>query len=146
MGFTPESAVEVLKFTTSNAEFPEYELPEEEAILSKPIFLATRFAANDMTLSSEFAGVDKIEIYFTANRLTNIRVYYSKSEWWRDHDEFRDTVIRKLGLPEQGKYWGGGRAGTLDDGRESYETLHITHAEDSRLRSLRVIRQSVAKK
>jgi len=121
--FTLESAVEVFKFTTSDSEVPERTLPEDESILSKPIFLHTVLTNDDSAMTSEFNGTDEVGIYFTGNSLTQIRVYYSDPQWWRDHDEFRDIVIKKLDLPENGKYGGGGRNQTLRDGTESYEVF-----------------------
>ncbi len=119
--FTPESAVEVFKFTTSDSEVPKHTLPEDESILGKPIFLSTVLTNEEAANPSDFKGIDEVGLYFTGNRLTQIRMYYSDPQWWKDHDEFRDTVIKKLALPENGKYAGGGRNQTLRDGTKSYE-------------------------
>lgn len=119
--FTLESAVEVFKFSTSDSEIPVHTLPEDESILRKPLFLHTVFTRDDAAKTLDFNGIDEVDIYFTGRSLTQIRVYYSDPQWWRDHDEFRDTVVKKLALPEQGKYGGGGRSQTLLDSTESYE-------------------------
>lgn len=119
--FSFESAVDVFKFMTSDSEIPERTLPENEAILRKPIFLHTVFANDDGAMQSEFEGTDEVELYFTGNIITGIKVDYSNPQWWRDHDEFRDIVVKKLALPEGGKYGGGGRRQTLRDGTASYE-------------------------
>jgi len=132
--FTLESAVEVFKFTTSDSEVPERTLPEDESILSKPIFLHTVLTNDDSAMTSEFNGTDEVGIYFTGNSLTQIRVYYSDPQWWRDHDEFRDIVIKKLDR----------KTVSMEEEAEikHYEmvlrvtkSLHIMHVESSKHRS-----------
>jgi hypothetical protein len=121
--FSLAPAVEVFKFSTSDSEIPIHTLPADESILNKPLFLHANFTKDDVAKSLDFNGIDVVEIYFTGSSLTQIRVYYSDPQWWRDHDEFRDTVVKKLPLPENGKYGGGGRSQTLRDSTESYEVF-----------------------
>ena len=58
--FTPESAVEVFKFTTSDSEVPEHTPPEDESILGKPIFLSTVLTNEEAANPSDFKGIDEV--------------------------------------------------------------------------------------
>jgi hypothetical protein len=118
--FDSVSALELYEYGETLDMVRDDVVPKNDEVLSKEVFLHT-ILLNENAEHVDFAGVDRIDLYFTADKLRQILVTYSDSGFWASHDEFQETVIKKLSWGKWEEGGGGAQHRSLIDGDTAYE-------------------------
>jgi hypothetical protein len=118
--FDSVSALELYEYGETLDMVRDDVVPKNDEVLSKEVF-PHAILLHENSGQVDFTGVDRIDLYFSADKLSQILVTYSDPGFWASHDEFQETVIRKLSWDKWEEGGGGAQYRSLIGGDSAYE-------------------------